>query len=285
MPMRLAAWLFAIVSVTAAHAYDYERDFDAADPSTWPVIALIIDDLGDGAQLGRRALALPGPVACSILPHTPYGYEFAVTAHARGKEVLLHQPLEAQANNSLLGPGAIMLDQSHEQLRTTLLGNLDSLAHVSGVNNHMGSLLTQHAEPMSWMMAQIKQTRGPAGELFFVDSYTSVDTRALERARAAHIPAARRDVFLDNVQDKEQVAAQFEALKNAARRRGYALGIGHPYEVTLSLLDEVLPGLADKGYRLVSVRDLIRVRDRRLGGMRGVVAAAPGAGVATFEQE
>jgi hypothetical protein len=285
MRIRLAACLLAALWMSGAHAYDYERDFDAADQATWPVIALIIDDLGDVADAGRRALALPGPVACSILPHTPYAYEFAVTAHARGKEVLLHQPLEAEAHNTLLGPGAIMRDQSRDELRSTLQDNLGSLAFVSGVNNHMGSLLTQHAIPMTWIMSEIKATSGPSGGLFFVDSVTTGNTLAQERARAARIPNARRDVFLDHVQEVEHVAVQLEALKKAARRQGYALGIGHPYEVTLSMLHEVLPQLAASGYRLVSVGDLIRVRDARRARINSVVAGAPGTGVATFEQE
>jgi polysaccharide deacetylase 2 family uncharacterized protein YibQ len=285
MPIRLAACLVALLCLKPAQAYDYERDFDATDDSTWPVIALIIDDMGDSAEAGWRVLNLPGPVACSILPRTPFAHEFAVAAYALGKEVLLHQPLEATANNSLLGPGAIMRDQSREQLRTTLQANLDSLKYVSGINNHMGSLLTQHVEPMSWMMAEIRDTRGPWGQVFFVDSVTTPNTRAQDRATAARIPNARRDVFLDHVQEVEHVAVQFEALKKSARQQGYALGIGHPYEVTLAMLDHALPRLAASGYRLVSVRELIEIRDARGGRMPSVVAGAPGTGIATFEQE
>ena len=243
----------------AALAYDYESNFDPTDQDTWPVIAVIIDDLGDRPALGRQALALPGPVACSILPHTPFAREFATTAHALGKEVMLHQPLEADTDNHLLGPGAMTLGTTREQMRSTLRENLATLRHVSGMNNHMGSLFTRHAEPMGWLMKELRA----AGDLYFVDSVTTGGTMGRQQARLVGVANARRDVFLDHVQEAEHVAVQFEVLKLAARRQGYAIGIGHPFTVTLEMLDKALPRLAATGYRLVSVRELIEVRATR----------------------
>ncbi len=52
-------------------------------------IALIIDDLGDVLGIGRRATALDGPVACAVLPYTPFARTIAEQAHSAGKEVLL----------------------------------------------------------------------------------------------------------------------------------------------------------------------------------------------------
>ncbi|MFK8014529.1 MAG: divergent polysaccharide deacetylase family protein [Gammaproteobacteria bacterium] len=258
MPRLQAALCGALIwaLLPAALAYDYDSDFDPADQDTWPVIAIIIDDLGDRAVEGRHALALPGPVACSILPHTPYAREFSVTAHARGKEVLLHQPLEADTRNHLLGPGAMRLGITRAQMRATLRDNLATLRYVSGVNNHMGSFFTRHAQQMGWLMRELQAT----GDLYFVDSVTTGGTRGQQQAELAGIANARRDVFLDHVQEAKHVASQFELLKRSARRQGYALGIGHPFTVTLDMLDAALPRLAATGYRLVSVRELISVR-------------------------
>ncbi|MDH3401249.1 MAG: divergent polysaccharide deacetylase family protein, partial [Chromatiales bacterium] len=61
-----------------------------------PTVAIIIDDLGYRHLEGRRALALPGAVTLSILPHTPFGREFAEGAHAKGMEVMLHLPLQPE---------------------------------------------------------------------------------------------------------------------------------------------------------------------------------------------
>ena len=277
----VAAWL---IGLPAAFAYDYERDFDAADPATWPVIAVIIDDLGDRPVLGRQALALPGPVACAILPRTPYAGEFARTAFLRGKEVMLHQPLEAASKNELLGPGAITRRLSLPQMRSMLRTNLESIAYVSGVNNHMGSWLTTQREPMNSLMAEMRANNNRFGGLFFVDSVTSGATVAQRSASAARIPNARRDVFLDNVQEAEHVANQLDLLKLTARQQGFALAIGHPFAVTLDALEQALPQLPANGYRLVSVRELIAVRVAR-ERHRDVMALAPGSGATTHQQK
>src|SRR3546814_10120010 len=57
-------------------------------------IAIVIDDLGDRPVETRMATELPGPVACAFLPESPYTRRYADAAHAAGKEVLLHLPLQ-----------------------------------------------------------------------------------------------------------------------------------------------------------------------------------------------
>ena len=44
----------------------------ATEPAAHPLIAIIIDDLGNTLEEGQRTADLPGPVACAILPHTLY---------------------------------------------------------------------------------------------------------------------------------------------------------------------------------------------------------------------
>src|SRR5690606_4280834 len=81
----------------------------AAEPV--PAISIIIDDIGYRHVEDRRALQLPGAVALSILPHSPHAAEMAALAAERGKEVLLHLPMEpaAPSMNHFLGPGALLL--------------------------------------------------------------------------------------------------------------------------------------------------------------------------------
>ena len=48
-----------------------------------------------------------------------------------------------------------------------------------------------------------------------------------------------------------------------ARRLGTALAIGHPYENTITVLEEMLPQLDSMGVRLVSVSDMIQHKRER----------------------
>ena len=244
----------------------------AADP---PRIAIIIDDLGYQRTAGRRAVALPGPVACAVLPLTPRAAELAEAAHAAGKEVLLHLPLQSLGEEQP-EPGGIVLDMSRAELAQTFEGSLRSVPHVVGVNTHQGSLLSQHPGHMHWLMQEIDAR----DDLFFVDSYTSVDSVALQLAREAGIASVRRDVFLDPDRSPDTVAREFSRLKRLARKKGMAVGIGHPYPATLALLERELPLLPEEGIELVGIGEYVRRAQRTGGFATGKASTLPVAGSA-----
>lgn len=217
-----------------------------------PRIAIIIDDLGDRLVEGQRAVALPGPLAMSFLPHTPNARVLAAAAITDGKEVMLHLPMQAMTGNDL-GPGAITLDTTETEFRRMFRENLDTVPGVVGVNGHMGSLLTRHPGHMTWLMTALLE----AGGLFFVDSYTTLESVALQMADEAGVPAIKRDVFLDTDPDPEAIRYQFNRLVGLAKARGSAVGIGHPYPTTLEVLEELLQRLDEYGVELVPVRALL----------------------------
>ncbi len=246
-------------------------------PAAQPVIAIIIDDLGNRPRADRRALALPGPVACAILPNTPSASRLAISAGNLGKEVLLHQPLQSFRNNSGLGPGAITVFSTQAELASILSSNINNLPNVVGVNNHMGSLLTRQAGPMDWFMHTLNDHQ----PLFFIDSRTTAASVALAAARQHGVPAARRDVFLDGEPNEAAIAFQFARLKRLATKRGGALAIGHPHVETLAFLERELPLLSSDGFDLVSVSEYIRRRAGRApGNARHARAAAASAAIA-----
>ncbi len=213
-----------------------------------PVLAadllIIIDDVGNNRGLGQRTLALPGPLNLAFLPHTPYAASLASEAYALGHGILLHAPM-ANEQGARLGPGGLYPDMDAATLQQTLRDNIAAIPHVQGVNNHMGSLLTQQADAMRWTMDVIAE----AG-LYFVDSLTSPNSVALQQAQLAGIPALERDVFLDNDLRPQALQAQFDEAVRLAKRRGHAVLIGHPYPQTLAFLETALPRLAEQQLRL-----------------------------------
>lgn len=223
-----------------------------------PLISIIIDDIGDRYEAGLRALDLPGEVTYSFLPHTPYAARFAREAHARGREVMLHLPMQAE-NGNRLGPGGVTLDMTEATFRATVRTSIAAVPHVSGINNHMGSLMTRHPGNMDWLMSEMNAQGG----LFFVDSVTTPATVAAKVALDQGLPTIRRDVFLDSDPSPDKVRRQFAKLVGRAYTHGSALAIGHPYPSTLRVLEEMLPQLGMMGVRLVPVSDLILARNER----------------------
>lgn len=241
-----------------------------------PLVAIIIDDLGHRAREGRRAVALPVPVTCAVLPHTPMGARLARAANAVGKEVMLHQPLQSldDGQNSKLGPGAIWLDTTRVEFAATLADNLAAVPYVRGVNNHMGSLLTRHPGHMAWLMEELASR----DNLYFVDSVTTDATVAARLAREHGLPNLRRDIFLDADPEPDAIGAQLEQLLTRARRYGHAVGIGHPYPTTMDVLEAALPDLHERGYRFVTISQLLaELAEQRRAQELGVSAgfAAP----------
>ena len=230
---------------------------DDPPPPRKAVIAVVIDDLGNSMEEGRRVIALPGPVACSILPHTIDGPHIADLAHAADKEVLLHLPMQSVADMPL-GTGGITLEMTEGEIRATVADDLASLPHLVGMNNHEGSLITQHPGDMAWIL----QTLHATGPFFYIDSYTSADSVAYQIAREQGVPAARRNVFLDDVNTEDAVREQWQRLVSIARHRGFALAIGHPRSATFKVLEEELPKLADANLTLVSPSEIVKIQEQ-----------------------
>ncbi len=178
-----------------------------------PRIAIIIDDLGYHLTNGRRAIGLPGPVAFSFLPGAPRARALAEHAHAHGKDVLLHLPLQAHGDDERREPSEIDIDMSRARLAAVFGEAVQSVPHVVGINSHRGSLLTRHPGHMQWLMEEI----GKREPLFFVDSFTHHGSVALQIARENGIEATKRDVFLDPDASPETVAREFDRMKRLAR--------------------------------------------------------------------
>jgi hypothetical protein len=219
-----------------------------------PRIAIIIDDLGYHFANGRRAIDLPGPVSFSFLPGGPRARALAERAHRKGKDVLLHLPLQAYQDDARREPSEIHLDMGRVRVADVFAEALSAVPHVIGINSHRGSLLTRHPGHMQWLMEEISAR----GNLFFIDSFTHPGSVALQLARENGISATRRDVFLDPDRSPETVAREFERMKQLARKRGHVVAIGHPHPATLDLLERELPRLAEEGFRLVGIRELLQ---------------------------
>jgi polysaccharide deacetylase 2 family uncharacterized protein YibQ len=227
----------------------------AEDAKDTPVISIIIDDMGDKLNRGRKAVNLPGEITYSFLPHAPHSKKLANKAHALGKEVMLHLPMETETGKQL-GPGGLTLHMTEGELKTTTKKAVMSIPHIKGINNHMGSLLTRHPGAMKWFVQAVKEH----GELYFIDSRTTVHTVARKIAAENELPSARRDVFLDHVRDRKAIRAKFNQLLALAKKHGSAIGIGHPYPETLEVLKKELSNLGPKGIRLVPTSQIVKMQ-------------------------
>jgi hypothetical protein len=212
-------------------------------------IAIIIDDIGNHPE-DLAAAELPGDVTFAVLPFTPYGRSFALKAHHQGKQIMAHVPMQALAGNAL-GLGALTSDMSNAEIKLKLRQVLDDIPYVAGINNHMGSQLTQLTQPMQAVMESLKNH-----DLYFVDSRTTEYTVAEQIAQRYQVPVARRHVFIDNETSERYLTQQFDELIRIAHQQGTAIAIGHPYPETIAFLKRRLGSLDQDGVQLVFASEL-----------------------------
>jgi polysaccharide deacetylase 2 family uncharacterized protein YibQ len=216
-------------------------------------IAFVIDDMGRDVEEARAFLDLDIVVTPAIIPHLAHSLDVAHLAEEHGRAFLVHVPMEPLGYPKVdPGKGALLAAMTESETRAALGGDLSSVPGASGVNNHMGSRLTERRQSMQWVMDELK-SRG----LFFLDSMTSGKSVAGEVAREAGLGWAKRDVFLDNDQSVEAVGRQIELALRKATQSGAAIAIGHPHPTTLQALKLWAPKFQEAGVRTVPLAELI----------------------------
>jgi len=205
-----------------------------------PRIALVIDDLGQAdLALVQRLCNLDVPLTVAVLPFLQHTRESAAIAHQRGKEVILHMPMEPigyPAAGKNPGPGAILFEQPEAEVRERVRRAMKEIPFAVGLNNHMGSRITPDAEKMAWVLGEVKKSNW-----YFLDSRTEKDTVALEVARKLGIPSMQRKVFLDDNPSVAEMTHQWERALAFAGQDGQAVVIGHIHPETLAFLEAALP--------------------------------------------
>jgi len=208
----------------------------------------VIDDAGYNLHELKAFLRLPFPLTIAVLPGLPYSRAAAEAAKAAGKEVILHQPMDAVGGQNP-GPGAILTGMSPAEARRLVEGNLDSIPEAVGMNNHMGSAITTDPACMDALAAIAKERR-----IYYLDSLTIPGTASQEAALREGIRYWERDVFLDNAPDRASMIRAVEDGKKRADSGRPAVMIGHVWSADLAkTIMDLYPQLVEEGYSLSTI--------------------------------
>jgi polysaccharide deacetylase 2 family uncharacterized protein YibQ len=192
------------------------------------------------------------PLTFSILPRYAHSEELAFEAHDADHDVMLHQPMEPYAVEANPGPGALYVGDSLHQIFRVLEENISAVPFAIGLNNHMGSRFTASPKEIRETLELIKQ-RG----LFFVDSLTSRNSKGYHIAKQLQMPAACRNIFLDNNLNELAILYQLKKLGDHASQYGHAIGIGHPFPETARAIRLFLNVLKNSNITLVHISDIL----------------------------
>ena len=216
-------------------------------------LAIIIDDLGYNSGLDERLLRIDEPLTVAILPFLDHTRVSVDNFKNRDNfELILHMPMEPM-DEIHREDFMLLTDHSKEEMEDLFSDALKQMnGQVVGVNNHKGSKFTSNSEKMREFLELVR-----AEDLFFIDSYTLNTSVGHSLAQEMSIPTAKRDVFLDYVDSKEEIREKLYEAVGLALENGSTIAIGHHKENTLQVLEEELSGLEKKGVKLVKVSDLL----------------------------
>ena len=229
------------------------EDFGIPQAVGNPKIALVFDDGGYSLSDLQHFLDLPFPLAVAVLPQLKNSVAAAQKIRDSGKELLLHQPMQAIDLSVDPGPGAVTPNMHTYEIAEVVKKNIAQIGPVAGMNNHEGSLITESAPKIGAVLEVCKNTG-----IFFLDSRTTANSVVSQVAMEFGMNILERDIFLDNTPNREDILKEFLKGVKVANRDGYAIMIGHIWSGSnlANLLEEVYPVLKSKGYTLVTPGDL-----------------------------
>jgi uncharacterized protein len=220
-----------------------------------PRVAIVIDDLGLDRPRTERVIALVPAVTLSFLAYSGDLPRQTGAARRAGHEMIVHVPMEPVNTKVDMGPNGLATNQPKEEVLRRLNWDLGRFAGYVGINNHMGSRFTGDAQAMGWVMDELKN-RG----LMFLDSRTIATSIGAKAAAAEGVPFAERDIFLDDEQTATAVDQQLKEVEAIAKKKGTAIAIGHPHDVTIAALTSWIVSLSQKGIVLVPLTEVVKTR-------------------------
>ena len=219
-------------------------------------LSFVIDDAGQNVETLQRYLVVPMPLAVAVLPKLALTKRSAALVRAAGKELMLHQPMQAENLDLWAGPGAITPGMGLGEIKALIAENLAELGEgVRGLNNHEGSLITEDEVRIGAVLDAARENG-----IFFMDSRTSSRTKAPEAARIRRMQILERDIFIDNVLERDAMLTQIYEGLELANLYGKAIMIGHvdkSADILPALLTELAPVLKAQGYQIVCPSQLV----------------------------
>lgn len=206
-------------------------------PQNLPKLAIIIDDVATFLQ-ARMIKSVNLKLTPSIFPvseNYPNTAKFAKIF----KTYMIHLPLEALHYKNA-EKNTILTNYDTNQIREILTQIRKDFPKAKFINNHTGSKFTSDLEAMQRLVLVLDELG-----FYFLDSKTIASTKANIAMKNANHRYIWRDVFLDNINKKENIQKELQKAVNIAKDRGFAVAIGHAREITLKTLSDSFEILKD----------------------------------------
>ena len=208
-----------------------KKDNYKYDLKTKPKLVIIIDDVVSKTQKDK-ILNIGYPITMAFLPPNSGHKESAIIAQNLPFH-MIHFPMQASKNFKNIEIDTLNISDSYEKIEARVKKLRDLYPNTTYTNNHTGSVFTENYEAMDKLFRALKKYN-----FIFVDSRTTPNSVAKELSIKYQMPYIVRDTFLDNDRSFTAIQNQLKDAIRVAKKQGFAIAIGHPYEVTFKVLKE-----------------------------------------------
>ena len=194
-----------------------------------PRLVIVIDDVSKVSQL-RAIKATDIKLTPSIFPPS----ELSMTSHhlAQGlKHYMIHLPMESGNKQFNTQYKTLLTSFSNKQIQSRVHELRQLFPSACYVNNHTGSVYTNSYKAMSKLYKALRKEG-----FVFVDSRTIGTSKVKKIAHEFGDAYVSRDIFIDNIHEISYIHGQLAKAVKIAKKKGYAIAIGHPHKVTIKAL-------------------------------------------------
>jgi len=215
--------------------------------NTKPKLVIIIDDVHTQDQI-NAIKALHMKITPSIFP--PYKLSPNSNRLAHGLEhYMIHLPMESGNRQFNTQYKTLKVSFSNKKIENRIKELRLLFPKAKFINNHTGSVFTSDYAAMH-LAYKIMRENG----FVFLDSKTKSTSKVKEIAHSYGDVYVSRDIFIDNEHSVPYIHRQLQKAVKVAKRKGYAIAIGHPHAVTIQALSSAQDIL--KGVELLYIDEL-----------------------------
>ncbi|WP_156108498.1 divergent polysaccharide deacetylase family protein [Campylobacter sputorum] len=202
-----------------------------------PLLAIIIDDVSTftQAELIKKIKLKITPSIFPVSTNTPNTAQIA----NKFSFYMIHLPMSA-INYKNEEPNTMHITDSKDLMLKRIKKIKKDFPKLKFINNHTGSEFTSNIQALDKLMRILKSQ-----DIVLLDSKTIAKSKVKDLAKKYNMPYLSRDVFLDNIHSEIEIKTQLKDAINIAKKRGYAIAIGHPHDITLKTINKNIDMLKD----------------------------------------
>ena len=213
-------------------------------------VAIVIGGLSVSQTGTQAAIAkLPAEVTLAFAPQGNSIGRWMQAARQSGHEIVMQVPLEP-FDYPKINPGrnTLTVAASADENLKNLRWALSRTTNYTGVMNYMGARFSADAAAMEPFMAEL----GKRG-LAYIDDGSSARSLAPDLALKDGVPFVSGDTAIDAVQDRGAILKKLDGLEATARAKGFAVGIGSAFDVTVDTVASWVVEAKKRGIEIVPI--------------------------------